>query len=149
MISKIWSKMSYILSGIAIGLINGFFGGGGGMVCVPVLENVLKLNSKQAHATALVVIFPLCLCSGIVYFFKGNLQTNLFVFVLIGFVVGGIVGAYLLKKLNNIVVKMIFAVVVFVAGLKLVLWFGLLFLGFWAEFWEEWEWVVERCLFLF
>ena len=35
-----------ILSGAVIGFLNGFFGGGGGMVCVPILQRVLSLSSK-------------------------------------------------------------------------------------------------------
>jgi hypothetical protein len=37
---KIKSKLPLIVSGIAIGIVNGFFGGGGGMVCVPILEKL-------------------------------------------------------------------------------------------------------------
>ena len=64
---KIFGKLKYVLSGLAIGVINGFFGGGGGMVCVPILENALKLDNKRSHATALAVMFPFCIASGIVY----------------------------------------------------------------------------------
>ena len=42
-------------------IFGSFFGGGGGMVCVPILQKVLFLESKQAHATAIAVIFPLSL----------------------------------------------------------------------------------------
>ena len=42
---KIW----LILSGSVIGILNGFFGGGGGMVCVPILEKVLKLQNMPPN----------------------------------------------------------------------------------------------------
>lgn len=121
MLKKIKHKITYILSGFAIGLINGFFGGGGGMVCVPVLESLLRLDSKHSHATALAVIFPLSLCSGIVYLLKVNFDWQIFGLVTAGFVVGGIIGAYLLKKLNNVVIRFIFTLVVFAAGIKLII----------------------------
>ena len=35
-----------ILSGIFIGFVNGFWGGGGGMICVPILTNLLKQSEK-------------------------------------------------------------------------------------------------------
>ena len=31
-----------VIIGIVVGTLNGFFGGGGGMFCVPMLENFLK-----------------------------------------------------------------------------------------------------------
>ena len=68
-----WWKVA--LCGTIIGLVNGFFGGGGGMICVPFLENVLKMETKYAHATTLCVIFPLSLASSIVYINK-NYHTN-------------------------------------------------------------------------
>ena len=49
-----------------VGFICGFFGGGGGLVCVPVLERVYKLPTKQAHATAIMVIFPLSVISSFI-----------------------------------------------------------------------------------
>ena len=122
MFSKIKEKLVYILSGIAIGVVNGFFGGGGGMICVPVLEKLLKLDSKHSHATALAVIFPISFCSGIIYLISGNLNWDIFAFVVSGFVIGGVFGAYFLKKLNNVVIKIIFIIVVFAAGVKLIIW---------------------------
>ncbi|MBO4412603.1 MAG: sulfite exporter TauE/SafE family protein [Clostridia bacterium] len=121
MFSKLKQKLLHILSGAAIGIINGFFGGGGGMVCVPVLEKLLKLDGKHAHATALAVIFPISFFSGIIYLISGNLNWSTFGFVTSGFVVGGIIGAYLLKNLNNTIIKIVFAIVVLAAGVKLVL----------------------------
>ena len=121
MLKKLKSKLLYIVFGLSIGLINGFFGGGGGMVCVPVLEKLLKLDSKHSHATALAVIFPLCLFSGIVYIVRVNLDWSVFGIVCAGFVVGGIIGAYLLKRLNNVVIRIIFVLVVLTAGIKLLL----------------------------
>ena len=109
-----------IIAGALIGAINGFFGGGGGMVCVPVLTMLLKLPEKEAHATTLLIMLPLCICSLITYFI-----TNTFVWQQVGvialaFVVGGVLGAILLKKLNNVVVGFIFAGIVIVAGVKLL-----------------------------
>ena len=31
-----------------IGCVNGFFGGGGGMLCVPFLEKIVKLPTQKA-----------------------------------------------------------------------------------------------------
>lgn len=121
MIKKFKNKIKLIVSGLIIGVINGFFGGGGGMICVPILENVLFLNNKEAHATALSVMFPLCLASGITYLFNVNMEWNSFAFVCAGFVVGGVVGAFLLKKLNNVVVRAVFVLVVFASGIKMVI----------------------------
>ena len=42
------AKTKYALSGTAAGLVNGLFGGGGGMVLVPLLNGWCGLAGKQA-----------------------------------------------------------------------------------------------------
>ena len=68
-------KLLLVLSGAVIGFLNGFFGGGGGMVCVPILEKVLGLDSKHSHATAIAVIFPLSLISAFIYVINGVIES--------------------------------------------------------------------------
>ena len=109
-----------ILCGVLIGFINGFFGGGGGMICVPLLENVLHLNNKYSHATAIAVIFPISFVSAIIYIFSGTLQTLPFVTVGSGVVLGGIIGSYFLKILPSKVVRIIFAIIMLLGGIRLL-----------------------------
>ena len=53
------AKTKYALSGTAAGLVNGLFGGGGGMVLVPLLNGWCGLAGKQAFATCVAAILPL------------------------------------------------------------------------------------------
>lgn len=110
-----------LLSGALIGILNGFFGGGGGMVCVPILEKVLKLPNKCAHATAIMVIFPLSLFSAFVYVLNGFVKTVPLLIVASGVVVGGVLGSFCLKWLPPKAVRAIFALIMLVGGIKLVL----------------------------
>ena len=56
-----------VILGLIIGFINGFFGGGGGMVVVPLLTKHYKLEQKEAQATAIAVMLPICIASAIIY----------------------------------------------------------------------------------
>lgn len=115
-------KMLLILTvGAVIGFINGFWGGGGGMICVAALIHVLKLQEKKAHATTILIILPLCIASFIIYLFNGAVNFGESWPVMVGFVAGGIAGAYLLKKLNNQVLMIIFTVLIIAGGIKLVI----------------------------
>jgi len=110
-----------ILSGAVIGFLNGFFGGGGGMVCVPILQKVLKLDAKCSHATAIVVIFPLSLISAFIYVFNGYIKSFPLITVGLGVVLGGLLGAFALKFLPPKAVRIIFAIIMFVGGIKLII----------------------------
>ena len=124
--SKKKEKLSFlkilllILSGAIIGTLNGFFGGGGGMVCVPILEKVLKLENKQAHATAILVIFPLSLLSAGLYVYFGYVSTIPLAFCTLGTILGGILGSFALSKLRSKTVRILFAIVMLAGGVRLL-----------------------------
>ncbi len=119
--SQIGKKIMLLLLGGMIGFINGFFGGGGGMICVPTLEKALKLDNKRAHATAIAVIFPLSLISCAIYIFKGSIQSLPLLTVGLGVLVGGIAGSISLKYIPSKVLRIIFAIIMFVGGVRLVI----------------------------
>lgn len=108
-----------LISGIFIGFINGFFGGGGGMLVVPILSFLFLLPEKEAHATAIFIILPLCVISSVIYIIQGSIDWLQLLYSSIGFIIGGVLGALLLKKMNNKVLKIIFSLVMIGAGIKL------------------------------
>ncbi len=109
-----------LLFGVIVGFLNGFFGGGGGMLVVPVFYFIFKLPEKVSHATALFVILPLSLVGCVVYILKGGIWDMNLLYTSIGFILGGILGAILLKKTNNKTLRIIFATVMLGAGIRLL-----------------------------
>ncbi len=119
--SEIKHKFLLLLCGGIIGFLNGFFGGGGGMICVPLLQKSLKLDAKCSHATAIAVIFPLSLISASIYVFNGYIDSFPLISIGLGVVVGGIIGAFALKFLPPKAVRIIFALIMFIGGIKLII----------------------------
>lgn len=121
--NKLSAKTIFILllCGGLIGFVNGFFGGGGGMICVPLLEKVLQLQNKYSHATAIAVILPISFVSACVYCLSGNLQTVPFLTVGSGVLLGGIVGSFALKFLPSKVVRVIFVLIMLAGGIRLII----------------------------
>lgn len=107
--------------GLALGAINGLFGGGGGMLAVPILTDVLGYPRKQAHATAILIITPVCLVSAITYIANGFVDLSILIPAALGNVAGGLLGAQLLGKLPKIWVDIFFIAIMLVAGLRMVL----------------------------
>ena len=106
--------------GLLTGFANGFFGGGGGMICVPLLIYAAKEPVKKAHATALLIILPISIASAILYFSFGSLDLLVLLKSGTGVLAGGILGAFLLDKMSNDIIKMIFTVIMLIAGAKLL-----------------------------
>ena len=108
-----------VAGGGLVGLISGFFGGGGGMLCVPLLE-LYGLDVKRAHATALFAMLPVCIVSSIIYIVNGYFDFTSALCAVIGVVMGGAAGAMLLNKLSGNVTAAIFAAMMIAVGVKLL-----------------------------
>lgn len=109
-----------IISGLFTGIVNGIFGGGGGMVIVPLMKNMLGYEEKPAHATAILVIAPVCAASAAAYIAGGYFSAAVVIPAAIGSVAGGILGAYLLNKLSSFWVNAVFLIVMLAAGLRML-----------------------------
>lgn len=119
--TKKLNKFVLLLCGSLIGFLNGFFGGGGGMICVPLLQKSLSLDAKTSHATAIAVIFPLSLISASIYVINGFVDSLPLLTVGIGVVLGGVIGAFALKFLPPKAVRIIFALIMLAGGIKMII----------------------------
>lgn len=113
-------KIEILLLGALIGVINGFFGGGGGMIVVPLLTAKFGFNQKEAQASAIFVILPISIASSIIYITKNSIDFAVGWSVILGVIAGGVIGAILLKKLNNLFVKAVFTILMLVGGIFLL-----------------------------
>lgn len=110
-----------ILIGIACGFINGFFGGGGGMIVVPMLVGLLKFSQKRAHATSIAIILPITLLSAIIYLVGSKFDYSIIGFCSLGVFIGGVFGALLLKRASNKVLGCIFSALMVFAGIRMLM----------------------------
>ncbi|MCD7729014.1 MAG: TSUP family transporter [Clostridia bacterium] len=107
--------------GGAVGAANGLFGGGGGMIAVPLLTGLLGYREKTAHATAIIIIAPVSFVSAIVYWIAGFADLSVIIPSALGMAAGGALGAMLLDKLPLTAVKLIFIAVMLAAGIRMML----------------------------
>lgn len=104
-----------VICGAAVGAANSLFGGGGGMLAVPLLQ-ATGLDEKRAHATAILVILPVSLLSFFLYAAQGYYQPSVLIPTALGVTAGGALGAKLLGKLPVKTVNLLFALLQAVAG---------------------------------
>ena len=109
------------IAGGAAGLANGLFGGGGGMVFLPILSQWENLRERKLYATCVGVIFPVCLVSAAVYVFRGGVSLFTALPYLAGGLAGGWLGGKLYRKVPTRWLKWLFAGFLFYAGVKYLL----------------------------
>ena len=108
-----------VAAGMLTGAVNGLFGGGGGMIAVPVLSGLIGYPQKQAHATAIAVIAPVCAVSAAAYVIGGYFDASVVIPAAIGNAAGGIIGAKLLSGLSVFWIKFVFAAAMLAAGIRM------------------------------
>ena len=109
------------IAGGTAGLANGCFGGGGGMVFLPILSRWGNLSQRKLYATCVGVIFPVCLVSAVIYVWRGGVSLLEALPYLVGGLVGGFFGGKLYGKVSTKFLKWLFAAFLFYAGVKYLL----------------------------
>lgn len=119
---KLFKKINFktIFSGIAIGVVNGLMGAGGGMIAVPLLKKT-GLDQRKAQANAIAVILPISIVSCVMYLIRGNVQISDALPFLPGGILGAVIGTFLLSKLPTKLLKKIFAAFMIWAGVRLLM----------------------------
>ena len=106
------------IKGSIIGLLNGFFGSGGGVIAVPVLEKDCSPN--EAHATSVALIFMLSMVTALFYGFSGNLDfKTAWEFIPWG-ILGAVSGAFFLKNIKAQWLKRLFGAVIIIAAVRML-----------------------------
>ncbi len=110
-----------ILVGIIAGFISGLFAAGGGMIVVPAFVHIFKLDEAEARATSIFAILPMVITSGLFYYNNNYVDWNLGVKCALGGIIGGFIGAKLLRKLSDKVLKIIFIIFLIYVSIKMII----------------------------
>ncbi|WZL74580.1 sulfite exporter TauE/SafE family protein [Clostridiaceae bacterium 35-E11] len=116
---KIFS-LRLVLLGFIAGVVNGLFGSGGGTLLVPGMFFLLGISEHKSHATAISIILPLALVSSFIYIRHGIIVWDVTLKIVLGGIIGGYIGANLLPKIPEGILRKIFAVFMIVAALRMV-----------------------------
>jgi hypothetical protein len=116
------NKIKYTLCGAAAGAANGLFGAGGGMLLVPLLTRWTKLSEREAFATSISIIAPMCLVSICVYCQTGSLAFQTALPYLIGGFFGGLLGGKLFPHVPTWLLRKSLGILILYGGIRSILW---------------------------
>lgn len=116
-VDKRWT----MAAGAAAGLVNGCFGGGGGMVLLPILDRTAGLPQRKLYATCVGIIFPVCMVSACVYLFQGGVSLTEAAPYLLGGLAGGWLGGRLYHRVDTRFLRLLFAGFLLYAGVRYLL----------------------------
>ena len=112
------SVWKFALAGALTGAVNGFFGGGGGCILVPMLAGLCAVEEKKAFATSVAVIFPLCVLSAGIYLVRGQLDWISALPYLLGGAAGGWLGGKWFRRVQLPRLKWGFGLMLVAGGIR-------------------------------
>lgn len=113
--------MKKILIGLIAGVVSGLFATGGGMIVVPALVYLLKVEEVKARATSLFVILPMVITSGIFYYQNDYIDWKIGILCAIGGMIGGFLGSRYLKKIPYLYLKVSFIVFLIYVSIRMII----------------------------
>ncbi len=112
-----------VLVGVAVGMVSGVVGIGGGILFVPALVWLLGMDQHKAQGTSLgALLAPVGILAFWEYYRKGNADIRVAALLAAGFLVGSYFGAVGAQHVSEIWLRRIFAVTLVVVGGRM--WFN-------------------------
>lgn len=112
-----------VLIGLLSGMLSGLVGVGGGIIIVPALVFFLGFSQHQAQGTSLgLLLLPVGILAVLNYHRQGYIDIKVIAIMSIAFVLGGWLGSKLSLVLSDVLIKRIFAVILFYAAFKMLGW---------------------------
>ncbi len=111
--------MVYVV-GVLGGFVSGFFGAGGGLIILPALIRILKLDEYKARGTTLATILIAILVSSIFYSKFNYFDFAMSLKIAIGGIIGGFIGAKIVEKFSRFWLSITFDIFLLYVSLKMI-----------------------------
>ena len=117
----IFLRWKLITAGAAAGLICGIFGAGGGMILVPLLIRYCGMDAREAFASSLSVMLPVCAVALGAIWLRNGLEVTGSLPYVAGGVVGGVLAGNFYQKIPTRLLHKIMGALILWGGLR-ILW---------------------------
>lgn len=114
-----WTRLAGI--GVVAGLMSGLFGVGGGVLVVPALVALCRMDQRRAVATSLLAIGPLAVAGVVGYAIAREIDVAVAIPLAIGTVIGAWLGSALLPRVPVRALRWLFFVAVLAAAARLLI----------------------------
>jgi uncharacterized membrane protein YfcA len=111
--------LALIVVGVFGGVLSGLFGVGGGIVMVPLLLTLARLDQRHAAATSLVAIIPTSIVGAISYGVAGHVDVLAALVLAAGGIVGSFIGTRLLRTLPIAWLRWLFIALLIAVAIRL------------------------------
>jgi len=113
--------LAYIILGLVAGIFSGLIGIGGGIIIVPALVIIFGMSQHLAQGTTLALLVPpIGILAAMTYYKQGYVDLKVAGLIIIGFTLGGLMGAKLATGFSTLILERIFGVALLLISLKML-----------------------------
>lgn len=110
----------FLAIGLGAGVLSGLFGIGGGVVIVPALMFITRMQPTTATGTSLgSLLLPVGILGAWEYYKGGHLNVKAALLVAVGLTIGALFGARLAQSLEPVMLKRLFAVFLVLIAIRM------------------------------
>jgi len=122
--SKLKKGALILIGGTIGGFINGLLGAGGGIILLWVLARLNPEKGGNAvrdnFAAVVLTVLILSCASAVTYSAKNGIDTKSLLTLAVPGMAGGVLGAYLTDRLNTDILKLVFSILIIIAGVNMI-----------------------------
>ena len=118
--SKVLFFLLFCLVAFLGGALNGFLGTGGGIIFVLGLSLLTRNEKKDNYVTTLIAIIPISLVGSFAYLRQGSVDFSLLKGAYLPALLGGVLGAFLVNKINIKWLNLLFSGLVIYSGIMML-----------------------------
>ena len=107
--------------GALAGVLSGLLGVGGGIIMIPAMVLLLGLPQKMAQGISLAVIIPVSISGALIHGKHGNVRADVGMWLAVGGIIGGLLGARTALGLNPCVLRGAFGLLMLLMGILMLL----------------------------
>lgn len=106
---------------LLVGIASSLLGVGGGIFNIPVMNLVMSMPIRAAMATNSFMVGITALAGACIYYYHGYIYPLYVAPIVVGAFIGAVIGAQLVQRARSIMLRRIFAIVLFVLAILMLL----------------------------
>lgn len=110
----------YLLLGLIAGILSGVVGIGGGTIIIPALVFLFGFTQHKAQGTTLALMVPpIGMLAAWTYYKQGFVDLRAALFIVLGFFIGGLLGARVAVGIPDAVLRKVFGVYLLIVAAQM------------------------------
>ena len=112
--------MIYAIGAIG-GILGGLFGAGSGLILLPAMVSILKIDEYKARGTTLAVVMLITIVSSFFYYQNNYFDFRIAPYIVVGGIIGGFVGAKIMHKIPKFCLSLSFYLFMIFIAIRMIL----------------------------